>query len=419
MADEAKKPRKDLRARLGKTIAPKTQGGAAPVAPPPGAAGAAAPVPAPPIEAPKPAAVAPPAGGGIAPPPSAVKAPPISAPMGIPGADLAPPPFARPAPEPPRPAPPSDPFAASAPGTQQQVVRIEFDDKPVAETEVGRRSRVFTIVALVIGIIAGGAVGFGGGNMIRERELFNATVQDGRSIYNKINEASTPVGNVQRHINAAVESATGAGGTTPSVNYAEIEALAGIERPFRFEDFIGRNYNAFQAGTVADLFAYAANVVQIWERITRINAITAAPRRPELDRTAAELAEQAGGGVRMGAVPRLTEGGIVVSIGFLQITPGATPEAPPTITMRPSRQPGAPGIAVTPYVAGEDQAITDSPQFVMEIDMATSPVFSSQQSAFREYLGQLRELKILVDSTVEIQGRILQSMGQVAALNEV
>src|SRR5688572_529888 len=121
MADKPTKPRRDLRARLGKTITPKTEGApAAGAATPPAVASAAA-TPAPKIKS---------GGGGIAAPPPTIGTAPI------PGSELAPPPFARPVvAEPPRPA---DPFAAVVP-VQQQVVRLEFDERPVADSEVGRK----------------------------------------------------------------------------------------------------------------------------------------------------------------------------------------------------------------------------------------------------------------------------------------
>ena len=131
MPEEPKRPRniKDLKARLGRTVVSKGQ----PSSSPPGAR----PTPVPPARA---SSVPPPAGG-------------------MPGAapGVAPPPFARPESS----KPPSDPFASAGAQPAAQEVRLVVDEKPVADSEVGRKKKSLMYILLGAGLIVGLAAGWG------------------------------------------------------------------------------------------------------------------------------------------------------------------------------------------------------------------------------------------------------------------
>ena len=410
MADKPTKKR-DLRARLGRTITPKTKGGESSAAPPAGGGA----VPPPTLGGAPPAGATPPP-AGVTPPPSGVAAPPPSIGAKKASGGLAPPPFAQAAA--PVAAEPADPFAAAAAAPQQQVVRLEFDDRPVEDAEVGRKQRFRLLLVAAVVLVAGLGVGWGLGGMLERRDLYNRTVRDGQDIYNTVNEASQTVNAAQRHVDAIVTAAAGnqAEGTAPAVNYEAIEALRALEKPFDATAFTTKNYGAFMPNTVNDLFTYMMNVQKLWDMFNSLAATTLAEaHRQELDRTAQETAE--GASTLYGAVISRTEDGrLGGSLAFLSIE--ETEGAEPRVLARGTR--GGQAREFQVFTGGEDQEVTSAPEYVMLIDGASSRgVLAEQTGAFGRFLQQIRELKMLIDQTVEIQGRLLQALGEVARLEEV
>ncbi len=422
MSDD-KKPKKDLRARLGKTIAPTTPG-APPIAIPGGVPGvpAAAPVAAP---------VAAPAGpGDIAPPPISppavaappIVAPPIAAPAALFGADLAPPPFAQPAAAPaapPKPRPPSDPFAAQASSYTggPQEVRLVIDEKPVSDDEVGRQQRGRTALIAGICILVGAALGAGGGSMNGRRTLYNVTVRDGHDIFTAVDTASRTVLDAQTKIDACVAAAAGQGGQPARVDYASIEQLRALENPLQAGAFARKNYGAFQPQTVDDLFSYYNNIQELWRMFGHLqNTTLPEARRAELDRTATATSESAT--AQFGAVlvtaPEDQGGALMGQLAFIEEAPAEGDE--PRVLARGTR--GGPGRAMAIFAPGVE--IGTSPTHVLLIDGAGSRgVLASQTGAFGEYVNSIREIKTLMDQTIEIQGRLTTSLGEIARLEEV
>ncbi len=422
MSDD-KKPKKDLRARLGKTIAPTTPGApqipGMPGAPPIGAAPVAAPVAAPPSGG---------GGGDIAPPPiaapvraPAIAAPPIAAPVNLfGGVDLAPPPFAQPAAAPaapPKPKPPSDPFAAQAYSGGPQEVRLVIDEKPVSDDEVGRRQRGRTFLVAGVCILLGAALGAGGGSMNGRRGLYNVTVRDGHDIFTAVDTASRTVLDAQSKIDACVTAAAGQGGQPARVDYASIEQLRALEIPLVAGAFARKNYGAFQPQTVDDLFSYYNNVQQLWTMFGHLQATTLNDaRRAELDRTATATSESAGAqyGAVLVTAPEDQGGQLVGQLAFLEEAPPENDE--PRVLVRGTR--GGPGRAMAVFAAGTE--IGTAPTHVLLIDGAGSRgVLASQTGAFGEYVNDIREIKTLMDQTIEIQGRLVTSLGEIARLEEV
>ncbi|HJL16045.1 MAG TPA: hypothetical protein RMH99_10325, partial [Sandaracinaceae bacterium LLY-WYZ-13_1] len=300
---------------------------------------------------------------------------------------------------------------------QQQVVRLEFDDKPVDDAEVGRKQRLKIVLVAVVVLAAGLGVGWGAGGMLERRALYNRTVRDGQDIYNTVNEASQTVNAAKRHVDAIIQSAAGneAEGTDPEVNYEAIEALRALEKPFDASAFTTKNYGAFQPNTVNDLFTYMMNVQKLWEEFRSLAAESLSEEsRAELDRTAARTAE--GASTLYGAVmSRGEDGRLMGSLAFLTIEEG---DDGPRVVARARR--GGQGREFEVYAGGEEQEIGENPEFVMLIDGGTSRgVLAEQTGAFGRFLQHIRQIKQLIDQTVEIQGRLLQALGEVARLEEV
>ena len=430
MADQ-KKPKKDLRARLGRTISPNTPG-AGPI-PAPGIAppGGAVPPPAgqAPIQAPP--AIQPPGGG------APVMAPPVAAPkLPFGGPDVAPPPFARPAaaPAPSAPPPSNDPFAAGAPQQGPREVRPAFS---AADMEVGRKSSGRTAAIVGVSILLGLAIGGGVASMNNSRIYYNKQVRDGHEVYGHVTEAQTRLEEAQRHVDALVTAAAGSATTPPAVAYDEITALRQIENPFPADHFSRNNYMAFSGEIVDLLFHYYQSVLDIWSRIERLAAMTlpdarraaleaaapgnalactagAADPQPGLDAGAQMLAD-IGGAQQFGAVVMMApEGSPVQVIGQLAyVEAGSDGEHVMARGTRSGR-----GAEMQIFTPGAE--LSDRPEFVLVIDGAGSRgVLSTQTGPYGDYVNAIRELKTTIDETVEIQGRLISALGEIAALEEV
>jgi len=406
------KPKKDLRARLGRTITPNTPG--APAITPPGAAPAAAEG----AEAPAAAAA-----GGAAPPIAAppIAAPAILAPIAAPaklpfgGPDIAPPPFAQPkAAEEPKakPKPPADPFAAGPAAAGPKEVRLVIDEKPVDDSETGRQSRGRSLIVASICLVLGAVIG-GGFVSVHERNItYNLSVRDGRAIYNTVNDASARVLEAQQLVDRIAQAAARTDGTR-AVDYASITTLRAMENPMPAQNFSRRSYWRFAAGTVDDLFHYHNNLQRIWESIERL-ANTALPeaRRAELDRTASGVDERANAtfGAVLSLAPEEAGGGVIGQLAFLE---AGTEEG--HVLARGTRTGAGREFALwTPE--GE---ISATPEFVIAIDGAGSTgVLAVQTGAFGEFVRQIQELDQLMDETVETQGRLTTALGEIASLPE-
>jgi hypothetical protein len=419
MAENPTKPKRDLRARLGRTITSKSaEGDDAAAAESTDVAAASAPA----TETPEPAVKAPavrPALGPVSAPPPAfglgggVTAPPFAKP------EVAAPPFAVPSiSQPSQPSAPekvaasADPFGSpSGAAVQQNVVRLEFDDKLVTDQEVGKGQKVRGIVISLVVLAVGIGVGWGAGSLLSERRLFQRNVDDARSIRESVDEASRSVTSAQTHINAIVTAARGdqANGTAPRVDYSAVEAIRALEKPIDANAFIGKNYNALPPATVNDLMVYTMNVERLWNDFRALATETLPEqRRAELDRTATEMGEAAT--TQYGAVLQRTEDGqLAGAIAFLQPQP-AQEGQPPRVAARLTRG-GAPR-DLQLYTGAEP--ITATATHVLLIDGQQSRgALAEQLGAFGRFVQRLMEIKTLLDQTVEVQGRLLQSLNQV------
>lgn len=459
------KPKKDLRARLGRTISPQTPGAppiAAPgglIAPPSASPAGVAPPPASPAGvAPPPAtppSVAPPAApraastrapGGAPAAPAAVAPPLMAPPSAAPaartpfgGADIAPPPFAKPS-EPPKPERKRavDPFAAGA--IVQQEVRIAADTRPVDEGEVGRRQTGRVLWVIAASLAVGAALGAGVGTMNGRRRLYNETVTDGHEIYTAVDAASRTVLEAQQHIEALATSAGGGPSGHPTVNYDEITALTQLPIALPASAFSDRNYNAFQPGTVDDLFTYYNNIQELWRQFQHLNVITAGPeQRAAIDEFAAVAVcpisighDQASARAAMQAAADATataasaqyvatlstgsDGNIRGALRFAEPEVGA--DGQPTGHILTHVTPGDTAVPVELWTP--ETAVTATPTHAIVINGGNSSgVLSERLGSFRTFVQALTETRTLMTGTIEIQGRLTTALGDIARLEEV
>ncbi len=396
-----KKPRKikDLKARLGRTIAPNTPQGGDAVVPPPGSVtppGGQASTPAP-------GGVVPPP-GGVVPPPGGVVPPPSSAPPGI-----VTPPFAQKQQASP-PAAAADPFAAQQPAAGPQEVRLVIDDKPVDDAEVGRQRKSRTPLLLGLGALVGLLLGYFSGSVMNDRKIHNMAVRDGKEIYAAVREASNTVSEAQRLIDQAVTKARGSAGQPPSVDYESIEALRGLEKPFGANVFARKNYQLFRTDTVDALFDYYNRVNQMWNRIDSIVAMTAGDqRREELNNSAASMENAT---ALIGCLIRVEDNRFQCNLGFVTLPEGGNGK----VSIRPSQRSRS-SVEKDLYVGEGD--LSGGDYIILVNNQQSMGVLGTQSSLFAEYVREIGSLKALADETTEIQGRLETGLGEVASNEEV
>lgn len=405
----AKKPRKikDLKARLGRTIAPTTEKGGEDIAPPPGAA-AAAPTAAPAgAAAPKPKPK--PAGGVVAPPG-------MAKPPG--GGGLVAPPFAQPKSEAPKSVRPADPFAAAEPAAGgPQEVRLVFDDKPVEDAEVGRKRKGRTIMLLGIGVVLGLILGFGTGSVMNHRKLHNTAVRDGKDLYDAVREASNRLSEAQTLVDRAVGAARGGPGKAPAVDYEAIQGLRALEKPFTASTFSRKQYGLFETSTVDSLFDYYNHINQIWDRIEALQGLTAGEQRQAELNEAAEAASGSTSALTGCLVTFDSESGRwLCNLGYVRVPDDAQETG--KVMVRASRR--ARREVEKEIFTGQELNAENQGNFVVLVNAQQSiGVLGEQASLFAEYVRDIGALKAQLDETVEVQGRLESSLGTIANNEEV
>jgi hypothetical protein len=446
---EDKKPKKDLRARLGRTIAPNTPG-APPIAAPGGVIAPPSAAPATPTAAaPGPAAAVPAA--AAAPPAAkaqpAIAAPPVMAPArnAFGGADIAPPPFAKPAEPPPPEAPkarrPVDPFALAPASHGPQEMRLIIDEKPLEDAGAAARRRNRNIVVVVLSIAAGLVLGGFGGAINGQHNVYNTSVRDGHEVHDVVETARHVVDEANTHLEAIAASAQGTGADHhPTVNYDEIAALTALENPVHAGAFARKNYNLFPSEIVDDLFEYDRHVQALWAHFVRITSITTGPaRRATLDTTAAastcpgDLGHDDTSALAALAAARAAtsdaansqyvvllgttdDGTVQGTLGFREADFDATTHEP---TGRPFMRAGrtGPGRAFDFWSPGA--TISGTGSHLIAIDgPASASILGERAGAFRTFAAELSETRELMHETLEIQQRVVAALEQIGATPE-
>jgi hypothetical protein len=443
MGTPGNKPRdiKNLKARLGRTITPGQAG--MPSQPP-----AAGSMPPPTMGAPTPAPGSVPMPGMMAPPgfpgaarPGSLPPPAVGGrvgPSGIPGAIAAPPSFAQPARAaaasfpPAARAPKGDPFGAPAPAQAhaEKRVTIVIDDSAVKDDEIGRKSKSRSMLLLGIGLVLGLAVGAGMGSTGADRNQYNMAVRDAKDIYAKVQEVSKIVDEAKRNIKSAVDASSGGAGKKASVDYKAIETLVAMKRPFTANEFSARRYRAFDPNTVNDLFDFYNNTNMMWDRFSILGAKTAgATKREALDKSASSADSLINNefGIVMFKQGDAFAGGLV----FLKPPPppaeGAAAE--PKKEKKGDKEPEAVKVLASTNEGGREVERTlfsgqadfgeKSDQYAIALDkMRSRSILGDQASLFSEYRAMLMDANGILDKTVETQGRLMKSLGQIASLEE-
>jgi hypothetical protein len=260
MAAEEKKPKIDLKARLGKGAA---AGGGAPAAMPAATSSLSS--------------MPPPQVGSVSPPPlGSIPPPQVAAiPRGVPqvSAGVPAPPFGGPAAAP---AVTEDAFGqrvvAPAVRAAPQTFKIELDAETVAAAQKGGKRAAITGT---IAAIAGLAVGFAWGGMSVNSKGATAAVQGAQELIGEIDGSQAKIKEMAEKIGGAVKS-------MKEKKFPESFAndLGGLSIPFGPDKLAGRNIGRFDPRTLSMLFSYASDVEALNTRKDALKNLFTAQKKP-------------------------------------------------------------------------------------------------------------------------------------------
>ncbi len=316
------------------------------------------------------------------------------------------------------PSPGADPFAtAPAAPAGPREVRLVMDETPVAASEVGRKSGMRTLA--LVGVLAGAGglvLGFAAGGTTGLNRIYNRTVQDGKDVYASVQASSKTVLEAQRLATKAMESARGAAGQPVRVDYASIEALRALKKPFGPNAFHRKHYRNFKAATVDDLFDYYTHVNLLWSKIETLAARTLPKANRELLDKAAKTAGEIGS-ASYGVVIMRDGENFVAGLTYIELMPGDANQQGVPKQLHVSTRRGGQQYTKTVYTGQNLTQNSDS--YVIPIDKGRSmSILGSSVSTFAEYSKDVLELNQSLNETVEIQGRLETALGEIAKLSE-
>ena len=247
---EDKKPKIDLKSRLGK----KTVGapGVGSIPPPQG-------LPSTPSTIPKPAVPVP---AGV-PNPSRVPAPPFAAPQSVaPRMDT------------------SNPYGAMAPQAapvmaQPAAIKIEMDDEFVRAQKSGR-SKVFVLCIVTAAIGAG--IGFAGGGISERNKAADAAVVGAADLTTKVEGTTKKAAELADVLKSAKEKLTK--GAFPD---DEVSKLGAINLPFTAADLNGKGIGRFNPATLSMLIDFSTIVDKVNDQKEKLQNVLSGNKKAVQD----------------------------------------------------------------------------------------------------------------------------------------
>ena len=324
---------------------------------------------------------------------------------------------------------PSDPFAAAPAASAAREVRLVIDDKAVEDAEVGRRSGGKFAIAAITAALAGVLVGWFVGSTARERQLYDLVLADAKEIYNTVTGATPKVEQAQKLIDQAAKSAAPGGGKSIEIDFKSLEELRKIEKPFPADMFSRKHYRAFEPATVDALFQYYNNTNLLWAKIGAISARALSQTgRDSLTRAAKAAGELSN--TDFGCVP--FKDGDRFGCGLVTVTKAEKQAAEAEKADKKGKKDkdkGPPeeklqvvtrgGSYEKVAFAGQDLADKPSDYVIMVDKQRSNEILGGATSHFQTFARDLVEAKTLADQTVELQGRLVQQLGNIAKLQSL
>lgn len=311
----------------------------------------------------------------------------------------------------------ADPFAAAPAAAAAREVRLVIDDKAVSDSEVGRGRGVIVMIAAIAAAAAGIAVGWFVGSTWRERQLYDVVLADAKEVYKNASEAAPKVEQAQKLIDQALKAAAPAPGKTVEVDFKALEELRKLEKPFPADAFSRKHYRAFGTSTVDALFTYYNNTNQLWGKFGTIAAKSLSPAARESLTKAAGAAGQLAS-TEFGCVP--FKDGDAFGCGLVSVVrnneggkEGKDKEKDKVnVVTRGGSYPKE-------LYAGQDLSSKASDYVILVDKGRSNEILGAQTSQFQSFARDLMEAKTLADQTVEIQGRLIQELGNIAKLQSL
>jgi hypothetical protein len=323
-----------------------------------------------------------------------------------------------------------DPFAAAPAGAAREV-RLVIDDKAVSDSEVGRGRSVVVMIAAFAAAIAGIAVGWFVGSTWRERQLYDLVLADAKEVYKTATDAAPKVEQAQKLVDQALKAAAPAPGKTVDVDFKALEDLRKLEKPFPADAFSRKHYRAFGTATVDALFTYYNNTNLLWSKFATITAKSLSPAAREgLTRAAKNAGELAS--TEFGCVP--FKDGDLFGCGLVSVIRNHEGKESAEATDGKGKgkgkdkdKDGEPKLTVVTrggsypkeQYAGQDLSSKTSDYVIMVDKGRSNEILGAQTNQFQTYARDLMEAKTLADQTVEIQGRLIQQLGDIAKLQSL
>jgi hypothetical protein len=311
----------------------------------------------------------------------------------------------------------------------EKKVRLVIDDSAVKDSEIGRKGTARNAILVAIGLGLGVVAGFGIGSTSADRNQYNMAVRDGKDIYTKVNAVSKKLDEARLKVREALDSSQGGPGRQAKANYAAIEALVAMERPFSANEFSRRRYLAFPTPVVDDLFEYYNNINLLWDKFAALGAKTAGQNaRTSLDKSAAaadELIASEYGLVVAKAGDAFVGGVVVVKRKPEGEEPAADKkgkkdkeEAAAGVTMLVSSREGGQEVERTLFT-GQTDFLEKYGDYVISVDKARSMrTLGTSANLFGQYRADIGELNGIMEKTAEIQGRLIKELGKINMLQE-
>lgn len=303
--------------------------------------------------------------------------------------------------------PPADPFAAAAPTAGPREVRLVIDDKAVSDDEVGRKSGFKFILAAVAAAVVGVAIGGFIGSTARERQIYDIVLADAKDVYKSVNDASATVEKAQKLLDQVAKSAAPGAGKGAEIDFKSLEELRKLSKPFPADVFSRKYYRAFGPASVDALFTYYNNTNVLWAKIGVITARSLAPANREgLEKAAKAAAELSNS--EFGCVP--FKDGDKYGCGLVNVKHEG--EKTQVVLKGNSFDKEEYG--------GQDLSAKTTSNYVIMIDKGRSnEILGAPTSPFQTFARDLVEAKTLADQTSEIQGRLIQQLGELAKLQSL
>lgn len=418
--------KKDLKARLGRTIAPNTPGAALPpgvtLPTPPGAASAT-----PPAEGDVPAPVVPPP--ALPPPGLPASGNPLAAPLPSPKAVVEPPWVKQQREEEERrkieeekrrKRNAADPFAAAAPAaaTTAAAQRVEIDETALHEALAAQSKKTLRLTAVVVAVVMLVAliIGKSVGATMAARDNHNRALDAAENLHRTVQRGDAALQSVKTPLDRLLAGAQLGPGKTPHVDYAAMEEMLRVENPYRAEHFTETNYSAFDAPAIDAMLKYYNSTSAVFDRIDRI-ARSYNIRNPEGRRQLDASFQAAADFSRYPAacVPTLVGEApaqrAMCNMVFVDVTATPTPEGLPT-RQRPTGNP-----TMRQAFNGTQTFPASYDKVFMLVNFAASTdVMGSTLHLHDRYMRELNELKGLVDTAIQARAEFRNEMDRIRHL---